>query len=177
AAPDGRPRTQSIQAQSLRKMFLAMAEDPRVVLIKLADRLHNMRTLDAQVPEKRRRIAQETMEIYAPLANRFGVWQIKWELEDLAFRYIEPERYKQIAKLIQSKRTVRERYIAQVEKILLEELQKHGIEAEVKGRAKHIYSIAQKAEKYAAEHKSFEQIYDLLALRVIVATVDDRYHS
>jgi GTP pyrophosphokinase len=176
-APDDRPGDQSIQAESLRKMFLAMAEDPRVVLIKLADRLHNMRTLDAQPPEKRLRIAQETMEIYAPLANRFGVWQIKWELEDLSFRYLEPERYKQIAKLIQSKRTVRERYIAQVEKILQDELAKQGIEAEVKGRAKHIYSIAQKAEKYAAEHKSFEQIYDLLALRVIVNTVGDCYNA
>ena len=176
-APDERPGDQTIQAESLRKMFLAMAEDIRVVIIKLADRLHNMRTLDAKPPDKRIRTAQETMEIYAPLANRLGIWQIKWELEDLAFRHLEPERYKQIAKLIQSKRTVRERYIAQVERILKEELAKHGINAEVKGRAKHIYSIAQKAEKYAAEHKSFEQIYDLLALRVIVDTVADCYNA
>ncbi|MEX2225001.1 MAG: bifunctional (p)ppGpp synthetase/guanosine-3',5'-bis(diphosphate) 3'-pyrophosphohydrolase [Dehalococcoidia bacterium] len=176
-APDERPGDQTIQAESLRKMFLAMAEDIRVVIIKLADRLHNMRTLDAKPPENRIRTAQETMEIYAPLANRLGIWQLKWELEDLAFRHLEPERYKQIAKLIQSKRTVRERYIAQVERILREELAKHGINAEVKGRAKHIYSIAQKAEKYAAEHKSFEQIYDLLALRVIVDTVTDCYNA
>ena len=176
-APGERPGDQSIQAESLRKMFLAMAEDIRVVVIKLADRLHNMRTLDAKPPEKRIRTAQETMEIYAPLANRLGIWQIKWELEDLAFRHLQPERYKQIAKLIQTKRTARERYVSQVEKFLKDELSKHGIEAEVKGRAKHIYSIAQKAEKYAAEQKSFEQIYDLLALRVIVADVGDCYNA
>ncbi len=176
-APEERPGERAIQAENLRKMFLAMAEDPRVVIVKLADRLHNMRTLDAKPPEKRVRTAQETMEIYAPLANRLGIWQMKWELEDLSFRYLEPERYKQIAKLLQSKRTVRERYIAQVERILNEEMAKHGIAAEVKGRAKHIYSIAQKAEKYAAEHKSFEQIYDLLALRVIVDGVGDCYNA
>jgi len=176
-APSERPGDQTLQAESLRKMFLAMAEDIRVVIIKLADRLHNMRTLDALSPEKRRRIAQETMEIYAPLANRLGIWQIKWELEDLAFRHLEPERYRQIARLIQAKRAVRERYIAQVERILKDELAKHGIKAEVTGRAKHIYSIAQKAEKYAAEQKSFEQIYDLLALRVIVDTVADCYNA
>jgi GTP pyrophosphokinase len=176
-APGERPGDQHIQAENLRKMFLAMAEDIRVVIIKLADRLHNMRTLDAKPLEKRLRTAQETMEIYAPLANRLGIWQIKWELEDLAFRHLHPDRYKQIARLLQSKRTVRERYIAQVEKVLNEELQKHGIEAEVKGRAKHIYSIAQKADKYAAEHKGFEQIYDLLALRVIVNSVGDCYNA
>jgi GTP pyrophosphokinase len=176
-APGERSGDQHTQAESLRKMFLAMAEDPRVVVIKLADRLHNMRTLDAKPPEKRIRTAQETMEIYAPLANRFGIWQLKWELEDLAFRHLEPERYKQIARLIQAKRTVRERYVAQVERILKEELAKNGIEADVTGRAKHIYSIAQKADKYAAEQKSFEQIYDLLALRVIVNTIGDCYNA
>ncbi len=176
-APGERPGDKALQAENLRKMFLAMAEDIRVVIIKLADRLHNMRTLDAKPPEKRLRTAQETMEIYAPLANRLGIWQLKWELEDLAFRYLEPERYKQIAKLIQSKRAVRERYVAQVERILSEELEKQGIQAEVKGRAKHIYSIAQKADKYAAEHKGFEQIYDLLALRVVVNTVSDCYNA
>ncbi|HEX5419474.1 MAG TPA: bifunctional (p)ppGpp synthetase/guanosine-3',5'-bis(diphosphate) 3'-pyrophosphohydrolase [Gammaproteobacteria bacterium] len=176
-APGERPGDQALQAENLRKMFLAMAEDIRVVIIKLADRLHNMRTLDAKPPEKRVRTAQETMEIYAPLANRLGIWQLKWELEDLAFRYLEPERYKQIARLIASKRTAREKYVAQVERILGEELAKQGIEAEVKGRAKHIYSIAQKAEKYAAEHKGFEQIYDLLALRVVVNSVSDCYNA
>jgi GTP diphosphokinase / guanosine-3',5'-bis(diphosphate) 3'-diphosphatase len=176
-APGERPGDQHIQAENLRKMFLAMAEDVRVVIIKLADRLHNMRTLDAKPLAKRLRTAQETMEIYAPLASRLGIWQIKWELEDLAFRHLQPERYKQIARLLQSKRAVRERYIAQVEKVLREELRRQGIEAEVQGRAKHIYSIAQKADKYAAEHKGFEQIYDLLALRVIVNTVGDCYNA
>jgi GTP pyrophosphokinase len=176
-APGERPGEQSVQAENLRKMFLAMAEDIGVVIIKLADRLHNMRTLDAHPPEKRVRIAQETMEIYAPLANRLGIWQIKWELEDLAFRYIDPERYKSIAKQLHSKRTVRERYIREVEKILREELAKHGIKADVTGRAKHIYSIAQKVDRYEEQHKSFDQIYDLLALRVIVDTVGDCYNA
>jgi GTP pyrophosphokinase len=176
-APEERPGEQAVQAENLRKMFLAMADDIGVVIIKLADRLHNMRTLDAQPPAKRQRIARETMEIYAPLANRLGIWQIKWELEDLAFRHLEPERYKEIARQLHSKRTVRERYIREVEKILRDELTKHGIEADVKGRAKHIYSIAQKAERYALEHKSFDQIYDLLALRVIVKSVADCYSA
>ena len=176
-APEERPGEQAVQAENLRKMFLAMADDIGVVIIKLADRLHNMRTLDAHPPPKRIRIAQETMEIYAPLANRLGIWQIKWELEDLAFRHIEPERYKQIAKLLHSKRTVRERYIREVEKILRDELAGHGITADVTGRAKHIYSIAQKAERYESEHKSFDQIYDLLALRVIVDSVGDCYNA
>jgi GTP pyrophosphokinase len=110
------------KAENLRRMFLAMAEDVRVVIIKLADRLHNMRTLDPMPEEHRRRKARETMEIYAPLANRLGIWQIKWELEDLAFRHLEPDRYKAIAKQLHSKRTVRERYIREVEKILRDEL-------------------------------------------------------
>ncbi len=172
-----RPGEQSVQAENLRKMFLAMAEDIGVVIIKLADRLHNMRTLDAHPPAKRTRIAQETMEIYAPLANRLGIWQMKWELEDLAFRYIDPERYKQIAKQLHAKRTVRERYIREVEKILRDELAGHGITAEVTGRAKHIYSIAQKVDRYEEQHKSFDQIYDLLALRVIVDGVGDCYNA
>jgi len=169
------PGADSVQAENLRKMFLAMAEDVRVVIIKLADRLHNMRTLDFQPEEKRRRIAQETMDIFAPLAGRMGIWNIKWELEDLAFRHLQPDKYREIAQLIASKRASRERYIAQVEQILSEELAKHGLKAEVKGRAKHIYSIYQKMQRYAAEGKTFDQIYDLLALRVLVETVADCY--
>ncbi len=169
------PGADSVQAENLRKMFLAMAEDVRVVIIKLADRLHNMRTLDFQPEEKRRRIAQETMDIFAPLAGRMGIWNIKWELEDLAFRHLQPDKYREIAQLLASKRASRERYIAQVEQILSEELAKHGLKAEVKGRAKHIYSIYQKMQRYAAEGKSFDQIYDLLALRVLVETVADCY--
>jgi guanosine-3',5'-bis(diphosphate) 3'-pyrophosphohydrolase len=169
------PGADGVQAENLRRMFLAMAEDVRVVIIKLADRLHNMRTLDFQREDRRLRIAQETMDIFAPLAGRMGIWQIKWELEDLAFRHLEPERYKEIAQLVASKRATRERYIAEVEKILSEELARHGLRAEVKGRAKHIYSIYQKMRRYAAEGKTFDQIYDLLALRVLVDTVADCY--
>ena len=169
------PGADGVQAENLRRMLLAMDEDVRVVIIKLADRLHNMRTLDFQSEEKRRRIAQETMDIFAPLAGRMGIWQIKWELEDLAFRHLEPDKYREIAQLVAAKRTTRERYIAQVEKILSEELERHGLKAEVKGRAKHIYSIYQKMQRYAAEGKTFDQIYDLLALRVLVNTVADCY--
>jgi len=167
----------SLQAENLRKMFLAMAEDVRVVIIKLADRLHNMRTLDAQDPVKQVRIAAETMDIYAPLAHRLGIWQIKWELEDLAFRHLEPEKYREIAQLVSSKRASRERYIGQVEAILTEELAKRQIAAEVKGRAKHIYSIYQKISKYEVQGKSFNEIYDLLALRVLVDSVTDCYNA
>ncbi|MHB8577297.1 MAG: RelA/SpoT family protein [Dehalococcoidia bacterium] len=174
--PDDRPADGS-QAENLRKMFLAMAEDVRVVIIKLADRLHNMRTLDAKEPEKQVRIARETMEIYAPLAHRLGIWQLKWELEDLAFRYINPEKYREIAMLVSNKRASRERYIDQVESILTEELAKHEINADVTGRAKHIYSIYQKIEKYEGQGKSFNEIYDLLALRVLVDSTGDCYNA
>jgi GTP pyrophosphokinase len=176
APTDGGP-DRSIQAENLRKMFLAMAEDVRVIIIKLADRLHNMRTLDALPEDKRQRIAQETMEIYAPLASRLGIWQIARELEDLSFKHLHPDRYNEIAQLLAAKRVSRERYIAQVEKIVRDELAKQGIEAEVQGRAKHIYSIYQKIEKYAAQGKSFNEIYDLMALRVTVNTVADCYSA
>ncbi|HEX6031013.1 MAG TPA: bifunctional (p)ppGpp synthetase/guanosine-3',5'-bis(diphosphate) 3'-pyrophosphohydrolase, partial [Tepidiformaceae bacterium] len=165
------------QAQNLRKMFLAMAEDIRVVLIKLCDRLHNMRTLWAFQQDKQRRIARETLEIYAPLANRLGVWQIKWELEDLSFRYLEPEKYKEVAERLAAKREVRERYIEEASAVLKEHLDAAGIEADVTGRAKHIYSIYQKAERYSNQSKGFDQIYDLLALRVFVDSVAECYHA
>lgn len=164
------------QAQNLRKMFLAMAEDIRVVLIKLCDRLHNMRTLAPLRPDKQRRIALETLEIYAPLANRLGVWQIKWELEDLSFRYMEPDRYREVAELLASKRAARETFIEDCATALREALSSAGIEAEITGRAKHIYSIHQKMQRYAQQGKSFDQIYDLLALRVFVDTVQECYH-
>lgn len=159
------------QARNLRKMLLAMAADVRVVLIKLCDRLHNMRTLWALRPEKQRRIARETMDIFAPLATRLGIWQIKWELEDLAFRYLEPERYQEIAARLDATRLARERYIEDVAAGLRLQLDDARIEAEVTGRAKHIYSIHQKARRYGREAKSFDQIYDLLALRVLVDDV------
>src|SRR3989454_8539269 len=171
------PRTgeERVQAENLRKMFLAMAQDLRVVIIKLADRLHNMKTLWALKPDDQRRIARETMEIYAPLAARLGIWDIKWQLEDLSFRYLQPDEYKFVADLIDAKRQVRETYVTQVTDVIREELKKHGIQAEIQGRAKHIYSIHNKMEKNAAEGKSVDEIYDLLAVRVLVETVTDCY--
>jgi GTP pyrophosphokinase len=174
---DQQSAREAMQAQNLRKMFLAMAEDIRVVLIKLCDRLHNMRTLWAFPEEKQRRIARETIEVYAPLANRLGVWHLKWELEDLAFRYLEPEKYREIAELLAAKREQRQEYISQASAQLLGHLAAAGIHAEVTGRAKHIYSIYQKMQRYAQQSKSFDQIYDLLALRVFVDTVAECYHA
>ncbi|MGA2286077.1 MAG: bifunctional (p)ppGpp synthetase/guanosine-3',5'-bis(diphosphate) 3'-pyrophosphohydrolase [Dehalococcoidia bacterium] len=176
-APEGPVGDRAAQAENLRKMFLAMARDVRVVIIKLADRLHNMRTLYALSPEKQRLVAQETMEIYAPLASRLGIWQISRELEDLSFRYLDEERYRQIANLLASSRAAREKYITQVETILRKELDKNGIHAEVQGRAKHLYSINQKMAKYATQGKTFNEIYDLLALRVLVETEADCYRT
>ena len=174
-AAEARSGEEHTQAENLRKMFLAMAQDLRVVIIKLADRLHNMRTLWALKPEDQRRIARETMEIYAPLAARLGIWEIKWQLEDLSFRYLQPEDYKLVAELIDAKRQVRETYVTEVTNVLREELTKHAIAAEIHGRAKHIYSIHRKIEKYASEGKSVDEIYDLLAVRVLVETVTDCY--
>ena len=164
-----------VQAENLRKMFIAMAEDVRVVIVKLADRLHNMRTLDPFPPEKQRRIARETMEIYAPLAARLGIWQFKWQLEDLAFRYLQPDDYHRIADQVAARRATRERYLAQLQRKLETALTDHHIRAEVTGRVKHIYSIHQKIQKYAADGKSFSEIYDLLAVRVLVDDLDDCY--
>ncbi|TMG06857.1 MAG: bifunctional (p)ppGpp synthetase/guanosine-3',5'-bis(diphosphate) 3'-pyrophosphohydrolase [Chloroflexi bacterium] len=174
-AAEARSGEAHTQAENLRKMFLAMAQDLRVVIIKLADRLHNMKTLWALKPDDQRRIARETMEIYAPLAARLGIWDIKWQLEDLSFRYLQPDDYKFVADLIDAKRGVRETYVTQVTDFIREELKKHGIQAEIQGRAKHIYSIHSKMEKYAAEGKSVDEIYDLLAVRVLVETVTDCY--
>ena len=174
-SPDEKIGDAELQAENLRKMFLAMAEDIRVVIVKLADRLHNMRTLEYVEPAKRLRTAKETMEIYAPLASRLGIWQIKWELEDLAFRYLQPEKYDEIAQLIASKRTTRERYITKVESVLEDELADKKINAAIQGRAKHIHSVYQKMQKYADEGKSFNEIYDLLALRVLVDNITDCY--
>ena len=163
------------QAATLRKMLMAMAEDIRVVLIKLADRLHNMRTLDALPPERRIAIAKETLEIYAPLAHRLGIWELKWMLEDLAFQQSHPEDYHQISKLLVSKRAEREEYVQRVRDILRSELDDAGIRAEVTGRPKHIYSIYKKIIKYARENKEVEDIHDLFALRVLVDEVQDCY--
>ncbi|MBI3966786.1 MAG: bifunctional (p)ppGpp synthetase/guanosine-3',5'-bis(diphosphate) 3'-pyrophosphohydrolase, partial [Chloroflexi bacterium] len=171
---DGRRRDDNAAAETVRKMFLAMAEDIRIILIKLADRLHNMQTLGHLDPAKRRVIATETMEIYAPLAARLGIWQLKWQLEDMAFRHLEPAVYKEIAGLLASRRTEREQYIAQVVEMLRDELAKAGIKADVVGRPKHISSIYRKMQRRGVD---FKQIYDLLAVRVLVDEVADCYHA
>ena len=168
---------ESLHAESLRKMLVSMAEDIRVVLIKLADRLHNMNTLDALPPEKRKRIAQETLDIYSPLAHRLGIWEIKWRLDDLAFRHLNEEKYREISKILASKRTEREEYIETICTRLREELSKFGIEAEVIGRPKGIYSTYRKMQKYEAEGKQFGDIYDLFALRVLVDEKADCYKT
>lgn len=165
------------QAESLRKMLVAMAEDLRVVFIKLADRLHNMRTLSALPAEKQRLVARETMDIYAPLAHRLGIWELKWELEDLAFRYLEPKRYAQLAKLVAGKREEREEFIGRVIGVIKKEFERMGFTAEITGRPKHLYSIHQKIHKYSAQGKQFNDIYDLFALRVLVDTVQDCYNA
>lgn len=165
------------QAASLRKMLVAMAEDIRVVLIKLADRLHNMQTLDAHSPEKQVDIAMETLDIYAPLAHRLGIWDIKWRLEDLAFSHLQPTKYLEISSLINTHREEQEEYIDQISQVLKEELDKAGIVSEVTGRPKHIYSIFQKMEKYAQQGKEFGQIYDLFALRILVPEVSNCYSA
>lgn len=166
-----------VQAENLRKMLLATAEDLRVVLIKLADRLHNMRTLGALPAEKRRAIAQETLEIYAPLAHRLGMREVKWQLEDLAFRYLKPRVYHQIARLLAGKRDERESFIGEASQVLSQELDKAGIQARVYGRPKHIYSIYQKMSKYDAQGKKFGDIHDLFALRLLVDSVSDCYKA
>ncbi len=160
------------QSQNLRKMLIAMAKDIRVILIKLADRLHNMRTLSALPAERRRDKAVETMEIYAPLAHRLGISSIKWELEDLAFYYLEPRKFHQVQKMVAESRAARESYLAQVIEQLQGELGEVGVRADISGRPKHLYSIYQ---KMSHKGKDFNEIYDLIALRVIVDSVKDVY--
>jgi len=163
---------QQQQAENIRKMMVAMAEDLRVVLIKLADRLHNMRTLEPLTEAKRRKISRETLDIYAPLAHRLGIGQIKWELEDLSLRNLEPEAYDDVVKRIARKRHERESLVSDLREILARELEKVGIQAEITGRPKHIYSVWQKMTR---EDKDFSEIYDLSAIRVQVESVRDCY--
>ena len=160
------------QAENIRKMFMAMAEDVRVVIIKLVDRLHNMRTLGYLPAEKQARIARQTMEIYAPLAHRLGVWQIKWELEDLSFKYLEPDAYRKLVTMLADRRKARESYVNKSIGMLRKELGRLGIEAEISGRPKHLYSIHKKMERKGAE---FNEIYDIHAIRVLVEDVKDCY--
>ena len=160
------------QAENIRKMFLAMAEDIRVVLIKLADRLHNMRTLGALPVEKQQRIARQTAEIYAPLAERLGIWQFKWELEDLCFKALEPEAYRGLATQLESRRRAREAFVTRSMEVLGEQLAEAGIEADLSGRPKHIYSIHRKMQR---KNAALGEIYDIHAVRVLVDSVRDCY--
>ena len=159
-------------AETLRKMLLAIGEDVHIVIVKLADRLHNMRTLKDLPPDRQKRIAQETLDIFAPLANRLGIWQIKWELEDLAFRYVNPEEYSQIAEQLASRRTKREDEIKTIISELEDLLRKSDVEAKITGRPKHIYSIYRKMLR---KGESFEAVRDLRAVRIIVDDVETCY--
>ena len=163
------------QAENFRRMFVAMAQDIRVIVVKLADRLHNMRTLEFLAPEKQRIIAEETKEIFAPLANRLGMWHFKWELEDLSFKYLNPIAYTTIKGLIAERRKDREARIENVVKIINQRLEKLHIKpVEVKGRPKHLYGIYHKMEP---QKKEFEQIYDMAGVRIIVNTNDECYRA
>ncbi len=169
---DGKHRSRPSDSESIRKLLLAMAEDVRVVLIKLADRLHNMRTLRYLSEQRQQRIARDTLEIYAPLANRLGIWQVKWELEDLALRYLDPESYHRIASLLDGRRIDRERHIELVKSRLGAAFQAAGIKAEITGRPKHIYSIWRKMQRKSID---FHEIFDVQAVRVLVDSPGDCY--
>ena len=171
------PDSDLLYAESLRKMLVAMAEDIRVVLIKLADRLHNMQTLDALPVEKRKRIAQETLDIYSPLAHRLGIWEIKWRLDDLAFRHLNETEYRSISKMLSTRRVEREAYVDRVCNRLITDLDSFELKAEVSGRPKGIYSIHQKINKYESQGKEISDIYDLYALRVLVNDKSDCYKA
>ncbi len=160
------------QVENYRKFFMAMAKDIRVLMIKLADRLHNMRTLKHLSGERRTANAKETRMLYAPLANRLGIYSIKWELEDLAFMYLEEDAYFELAKGVKSKREEREKFINEIIEELKEKMKEAKIQAEIYGRPKHLWSIYRKMQK---DHKTLDQIYDLFALRIIVNSVKDCY--
>ncbi|MDH7600790.1 MAG: bifunctional (p)ppGpp synthetase/guanosine-3',5'-bis(diphosphate) 3'-pyrophosphohydrolase [Armatimonadota bacterium] len=161
-------------AENLRKIILAMARDLRVMVIKLADRLHNMRTLHGLPEDRRRKVAEETLQIYAPLAHRLGIWRLKWELEDLAFKYTNPEAYEEVAEKVAKTRAEREEDLAEAVEMIRSHLEREGIEAHIQARPKHLYSIYQKMLK---EGVDFSEIYDLSALRIIVNRVGDCYHA
>ena len=161
-----------VQAENIRKIFLAMVDDIRVVMIKLADRLHNMRTLDALPPEKQKRIAQETVDIYAPLANRLGIWELKWQLEDLGLLHLDPTEYHRITQLLAEKRQEREDYVQRVITVIRQRLKEENVAAEISGRPKHIYSIYHKMKEKGRE---FEEIYDVRGVRILVDEVRDCY--
>ena len=160
------------QVENYRKMFLAMGKDIRVIIIKLADRLHNMKTLEFLRRDRQIAISTETMQLYAPLANRLGLYSMKWELEDLSFKYLYPKEYDELIKGIEQKREERLRFIEKIMDDIRQQLKKEHIEAEVTGRAKHLYSIYRKMQR---DNKTLDQIYDLFALRIIVNSVKDCY--
>jgi GTP pyrophosphokinase len=162
------------QVETYRKLLLSMARDARVIIVKLADRLHNMRTLEHLDPVRQARIAQETRDIYAPLAHRLGMARVRWELEDQAFKYLEPEEYRAVAGTVVEKRSEREDLIGQMVGPLVEELRSAGLQCSVEGRAKHLWSIHRKMQKRA---KPYEEIYDVLAVRVVLPSVRDCYHA
>ncbi len=165
---------QEMQAENLRKMFLAMVKDIRVILIKLADRLHNMRTLQYQSPEKQKRIAQETLDIYSPIASRLGISKIKVELDDLSLRYLRSDVYKDLVQQVKERKSEREHYVEEIAENVASAVKDAGIEARVDGRVKHFFSIY---KKMVNQHKTMDEIYDLFAVRIIVNTVKDCYAS
>ena len=160
------------QVEDYRKMFLAMGKDIRVIIIKLADRLHNMRTLKYLKRDRQIANAKETMELYAPLANRLGLYSLKWELEDLGFKYLHPDEYHELVEGINKKRDERLKFIEKIMGDIRIQLKKQRIDAEVTGRAKHLYSIYRKMKR---DNKTLDQIYDLFALRILVNSVKDCY--
>ena len=160
------------QVEDYRKMFLAMGKDIRVIIIKLADRLHNMRTLKYLKRDRQIANAKETMELYAPLANRLGLYSLKWELEDLGFKYLHPDEYHELVEGINKKRDERLKFIEKIMDDIRIQLKKQRIDAEVTGRAKHLYSIYRKMKR---DNKTLDQIYDLFALRILVNSVKDCY--
>lgn len=172
AAPDRAASREELQAENLRKMFLAMARDIRVILIKLADRLHNMRTLKYKSPESQKRIARETLDIYSPLAERLGISTIKIELDDLALKYLEPDAYYDLVEKIALRKSVREKYVQDIVDEVSEHILGAGIQAQIDGRVKHFFSIYKKMKN---QGKTIEQIYDLFAVRIIVDSVKDCY--
>ena len=173
----GSPDKISKQAENLRKLILAMSKDLRVILVKLADRLHNMRTLDSMPLHKRQAIARETLEIYAPLAARLGIDWIKVELEDLSFKHLYPEEYEKLKVEVEKRITQAEDFVNEVKSTLQEVLEKNGIKARVLGRVKHLYSIYRKLQKYNLTIGDLDQIYDIIGFRVIVETVEDCYKT
>jgi len=166
-----------LQAENLRKLISSIAVDVRIILIKLSDRLHNMNTLDALSHDRQISIAKETLDIYAPLAHRLGIWELKWRLEDLAFQYLNPKEYQNISLLLKTKHSEREKYIDNIIKVIQPELNSFNIKSQISGRPKNIYSIYKKIQSYLSQNKKIEEIYDFFALRILVSNVQECYSA